>query len=503
MFRSSTLVLVGMVLAMLTSVASAQKKYDNLLSRVPDGTNTLVMIDVEKLHNSPLGIKEGWKEKHESRFSAGIAGVPPQSSIFVKAAKLEFSSMATEWEVSLMDLNYEPSIPKIAARYQGTTDRISDREVAVLPGDMYAVKFGPRIAAVGAPAKRQDVANWINRVYSKSLRGLSPYLDGQKVFAERNAQIIMAMDLAHVASVDEVKHKLQNSPLLKGKEVDIDALSEALASIRGISLGIGVTEVRTGAIKIDFDKDITVIGDLAKPILLKILSDRGAFIYEFTDWKVQVRGKTIQMSGPLYESGLRRILSLLDVPPSLQEPAPPADDNDPVAKEKLMGLASQSYFKSVSSLIDDLNHDKQNRQTMGQMSVWFNKYARQIDRLPMVDVDPDMLNYGKFVSESLRKGESAVTKAAAQSRTRQQEVPEQYDVETWSRPVGVTWYGGAYSWDSWRATPNRNRKGQIQAQVRTQERIRGNMDANIVLQHVAEASADIRRYMTARYHIEF
>ncbi|MFT5525816.1 MAG: hypothetical protein ACI9G1_002302 [Pirellulaceae bacterium] len=502
MFRNPLMMCFGVAVALVASVANAQK-FDNLLSRVPDGANTLILIDVEKLHDSPLGKKEGWRTKHENAFSAGVAGVPPQASVFVKAAKLDYGTLDTDWEVSLMDLNYEPNIAKIAARYQGTTDRISDREVAILPGDMYAVKFGPRIAGVGAPAKRQDVANWINRIYSNSLQGLSPYLDGQKLFAERNAQIIMAMDLSHAVSISQVKEKLGKSPLLKDKNVDIDELSEALASIHGVSLGIGVNESRIGAIKIDFDKDITVIGDLAKPILLKVLADHGVLIYEFTDWQVSVSGKSIQLTGALQQSGMRRILSLLDVPPSLQDAAASVDVNDPASKEKLAGLSSQAYFKSVQSLIDDLNQDKKNRQTMGQMSVWFTKYARQIDRLPILNVDEDLLNYGKFVSESLLQGSSSVTNAAAQSRIRQQEVPEQYDVQTWSRPVGVTWYGGAYSWNGWSATPNRNRKGQIQAGVRTQERIKGSMDANIVMQHIQEASADIRRYMTARYNIEF
>ena len=485
----------------LLSVTAANAQFDEAAKWVPENANCLVMVQAENILNSAIGRRENWATDRSAAFRSGASFFPPTTKRILMGSQIDFEFMDSVFHVGVFEKKgSEINLVEVSKRVNGNIATIGGKQALELPNNSYLIKVDNTTLVTMTPSNRQMTTRWLAKKSSGRM-SVSPYLAEAVKFADENAQVIVAFDLEGVLDPAEIEKRLVEGGSVL--EVSAASVAKTLSTLRGVTLGVTVNDRISGAIKIDFDKDITVIGDLAKPILLKILSDRGAFIYEFTDWKVQVRGKTIQMSGPLYESGLRRILSLLDVPPSLQEPAPPADDNDPVAKEKLMGLASQSYFKSVSSLIDDLNHDKQNRQTMGQMSVWFNKYARQIDRLPMVDVDPDMLNYGKFVSESLRKGESAVTKAAAQSRTRQQEVPEQYDVETWSRPVGVTWYGGAYSWDSWRATPNRNRKGQIQAQVRTQERIRGNMDANIVLQHVAEASADIRRYMTARYHIEF
>ena len=44
---------------------------------------------------------------------------------------------------------------------------------------------------------------------------------------------------------------------------------------------------------------------------------------------------------------------------------------------------------------------------------------------------------------------------------------------------------------------------QARARVRTQERVRGNMSANLILQAIDDAAADIRVAMTQKYNVEF
>jgi hypothetical protein len=45
--------------------------------------------------------------------------------------------------------------------------------------------------------------------------------------------------------------------------------------------------------------------------------------------------------------------------------------------------------------------------------------------------------------------------------------------------------------------------GQAQALVRTQERQRGTMSANLILQAIDNAAADMRVAMTQKYNVEF
>jgi len=108
--------------------------------------------------------------------------------------------------------------------------------------------------------------------------------------------------------VEEVKAKLAAFESLKG--IDLDKASQALASIRGLTLGLTVTDRRNGAIRVDFNEDISVIRDVAKPLLLEALGNQGMMINEFRDWNVQVTEKQVRLSGTLEDCGTRSPVEL-------------------------------------------------------------------------------------------------------------------------------------------------------------------------------------------------
>ncbi|MBI1247030.1 hypothetical protein GC197_04205 [bacterium] len=499
--------LAGVVLLFWGVVPGQSKaQFKELTRRVPDGANTILFIDVDQLQNSPMGKAQNWRAKHEQAFEAGLDTVPPQAIDFIAAAKLDLATKRAVWQAGVMRLRYDPSIPKVAVRYQGTTDYLGERPVAVLPGDIYVVRFMENIVGYGMPATRQDAALWINKYYDNSLQGLSDYLKEAESFADAGSPIILALDLTNSVSPQTVRKHLEHWQSVQGQQVDLDQLAKAIASIRGISLGVTVQQEMVGAVKVDFAEDITLMKEFAKPLLLEILGQQGMMIDEIQDWKVNVSPHTVQLTGTLYPSGLRRILSLVETPPSLQEArqkaAASGGNSEEETQKETAIAASKIYYKSIVSMLDELREKKQHRQTLGQVGVWFDKYARKIDRLPIANVDPALLKYGQYVSEMMRTGQSQITDAAASSRIRQQQVPEQYDVSSYSVPVGANWTG-QYSWNGWQATPNWDRTGELQAQVRTQENIRGARSANDVLRSIDNATADIRRQMTQKYGVEF
>ena len=200
----------------------------------------------------------------------------------------------------------------------------------------------------------------------------------------------------------------------------------------------------------DFEKDATILGDFAKPLLLESLARQGAMIEEFRDWQVKINGTQIQIGGTLYESGMRRIMSILDAPPSLQTAAQESMGSDEESKKKLMALATKQYFQSVVSLLDDLRGKRKSEDfvTWGQVGLWFEKYARKIDRMPILNVDPEMLDFGAFVADSLRQAEDAMKGIGARSGYRKTQLPNYYNVQTYARPFGVTRWGvhGVYGY---------------------------------------------------------
>jgi hypothetical protein len=99
---------------------------------------------------------------------------------------------------------------------------------------------------------------------------------------------------------------------------------------------------------------------------------------------------------------------------------------------------------------------------MGQIGIWFRNFARRIDQLPMVNVHPELLDWGGFVADSLRQGQLAV-QAAAAGKAR--------------RPLG-------------------NR-------ARTQSRRQGTMSAQALVRELESATLEIRRRMMEIFNAEF
>src|SRR5204863_463707 len=61
-----------------TSVAQAQNgEVGSALKYVPASANSLAIVKVQDLMNSPRGIKEEWAQKHQTAFLAGSVHVPP------------------------------------------------------------------------------------------------------------------------------------------------------------------------------------------------------------------------------------------------------------------------------------------------------------------------------------------------------------------------------------------------------------------------------------------
>jgi hypothetical protein len=145
---------------------------------------------------------------------------------------------------------------------------------------------------------------------------------------------------------------------------------------------------------------------------------------------------------------------------------------------------------------------------MGQTAVFFDRYADRIDRLPSLNVDPYLLEFGSYVSGSLRNGAGAVRGAQVSGTIAAQNVQQQYDYSSWYTPIGVVagdgfGGGGAYGWGGWSATPNVERTQNLQTKARFQEQVQGNMSANQIMAQIEKAAGDTRRQMTAKYQAQF
>ncbi len=73
-----------------------------LLQRIPESANTIFLLHVEKIFNSPLAQKEGWQQHYEKSVDAGMMHLPADTLQYILAGDLDFTSMQPAWQVGAM-----------------------------------------------------------------------------------------------------------------------------------------------------------------------------------------------------------------------------------------------------------------------------------------------------------------------------------------------------------------------------------------------------------------
>src|SRR5262249_15146445 len=130
-----------------------------------------------------------------------------------------------------------------------------------------------------------------------------------------------------------------------------------------------------------------------------------------------------------------------------------------------------------------------------QNALWFDKWARKIDRLPLVNVDKDLLGFGQYISGSLRDMATSVRGIGIQSGARTAQVYQQVST---SYNAGMSYWGGGASYDAeWN-----NVDGERRA-IRAEERAKGATSARGIASDIEDATAKIRVAMTQKYNVEF
>src|SRR5262249_3858672 len=140
------------------------------------------------------------------------------------------------------------------------------------------------------------------------------------------------------------------------------------------------------------------------------LEQRGMALDDLQSWAVTHDKKSISLHGELSSSGLLRFGSLFELPQIDLDPS-----EEPVAADKPQLYATQNHFKAVNKLLDDLLAQKKDANTWGQLGMWIDQYAKRIDRLPLVNVDPDMTAYSAGVADDLRQISSSIKGAGIRS----------------------------------------------------------------------------------------
>lgn len=461
-----------------------ETSWQPLLGRAPADANALVMINAEKVRDSGFARKAGWNSADSA--PGGLRTLLPRGEVrrVVFAARLNLADLSPRWEAGLLETGSDPSLAMFAAGVRGPHELLGSTPAVRLPIDAYLLKLAPSTFGVLGPADRQQAVAWARAAENpKPLH--SAYLAKIASFPETvGTEVMLGLDLLDAVDAAVVKDALQKSPTLADAKLDIETAAPIIASIEGIALGVRVLDQATGMIRIDFGRDPTSLAAVMKPLLLERLAARGAMIEDFQSWTLEVKDRTAYLGGNLTPAGLSLILSLVE--PELPEAKPDttaATSVAPTGPPKPSVEKSVQHFKQVKQLITEVRFPSSDLKfvSAGAFGAWIDRQARRIDQLPLLGVDPELLDYSQGVAKSLR-----VT--AAKQR-------------------GATIGASAYSTRRYRYTDDDTGQSYVsESQNQIQSRME-NSAANLshveVMRMLDDETAEMRRRMTERYGVEF
>jgi hypothetical protein len=495
----------------LSSVALGQDPFGALVNRVPRSANAVVILNVEKILSSPVAVQEGWRDDMAKSFESGLIRVPPQAVRFVLGAEIDLEFMEPKWEVALADMAVDWSTEEVMKRRGGTPDTVGGLPAVALPEDIYVVQFASRTLGAMAPANRQAVYRWLRELQSN--QPLSPYLERAAGFSFRaSTDIIMAIDLEGAVNPQRIQENVNNSDLPSKTGLTAEELTKVLEGVRGVRLGINIGARPVAALAVDFRDPVPFSPDQAKALVLEVLAEKGMSISDIESWKASVSEKRtfITIQGYLSDSGLRRVLSVIDShapeEPQTAQPEQPEQPEQPASPgehpSKVIA-SSVKYFQTIDTLLSDLKQDMKKVANINGIAVWFDRYADKIDRMPILNVDKDLVNFGAYVATQLRGASGSVRMMGIRGRARTMTITDAGGYNYAYRYGGGPWggWGGQAYWKN----PRAEMSNWIQegVAIRSQERAGMAVDVQTIRANLIQATADARRQMTERYQVEF
>jgi hypothetical protein len=375
-------------------------------------------------------------------------------------------------------------MPLIARAEGGYVDTVEGMQTAFSPRDACFVSLAPRILGAMFPANRQDLARWLRQVKEREQPAISPYL---KEVVDRAqgaaAPFTMAMDLDNLLTLPQVRARLRRSEALRVKDVDREAVARVLTSLKGVKFTVVIDNYFNGKLRIDFGESAAPLSQITKPLLFEVLENQGLMHKDFNDWRILVAGKTIALEGRLSLDGLKMITDLIPVPAATLPTSATGPQGDPASSEPSPAETSQKYFKQLTQRLDDLKAKAKDSQVTDRILLLnADRYAQEIDRLPVLNVDPDLLDFGSAASQTLRSLRNRTAGAGMNASLRQTNLS-----------YGGNYGGYFYGDDRILSTELINRQEKISLKV----------DRTQVWTDVENKTADLRKKLTLKYKVEF
>jgi hypothetical protein len=482
-------IFVGSVAALLVCGSARfiqAGEWPKLLEHPPAGTNTILLINCEELQLGAARLKN-FKNGEQKGAAANLsADIPEKSKRAAISAFVDFDSLEPVWELGTVTFQKDklPTPKGLAEHEGGYLDPIGGRSVVWSPRGRYFVLLSADKLAVYKPADRPGVARWV-RSLAQPAQPLPDYLKKASERALDNVALVLAVDMADSVSPVPVKDKLASLQSLSESKANLDELAKLLADLQGVTFSVTVEDQFMGKLQFDFGTAPGALNKLGKGIVLEVFSRRGILFPELRDWQSAVQGKSLVLSGPLDAGTVLNVLSFLRGAPSTSEAAYESLGNSEGggSSSSKAAEASKRYFTAVQRVLSQCRDTK--GLSVAERGCFNDKLSRKIDDLPMLNVDPELLDYGANIAQLIRGAGLAIRSANVATGGQKAVSSSSY------------FYGGYYGGFAVNNNVAYNQALTNQAHAEGMQQHLSNM------QQVDTLTAEIRRKMTQKYMVEF
>src|SRR5882724_291022 len=219
---------LAVLISWQTLALGAEASFQTLAQRLPASSNAVVAINVRKVLQSPYARREHWGSNQADAWAKQPVMIPPGASRLIMAADVRTSTMESNWEMCLMEMDKMPSVQQLADAEGGHVDRIWDKDGAYSPINAYFVPIEPTVLASITPAERSLIARWVRQPVQPDGVVASPYIKGVIASLSETTDMVMAIDLEGAYGLPIIRRFLQQHDIKEIPDDKLDATTQAL-----------------------------------------------------------------------------------------------------------------------------------------------------------------------------------------------------------------------------------------------------------------------------------
>jgi hypothetical protein len=489
-FTKRALLTLALTVVALCLCGSAHATFKTMAQKLPASSNAIVAINVAKLLETPYA-KAEWTPNTPEAWVKQPVMIPPGSTRILMASDVQTNTMESVWELSLMEMERVPELQVLAAGEGGNIDRVWDKDAVASPINAYFIPLDKKLLASITPANRSAIAKWLRTPLQPEGNVTSNYIKGVLATLGDKTDIVMAMELEGAFSVPNIRRFLEENDIKEIKTIELDNAARTLGTMLGIKLEMTVDKEVKGRATVDFTRETDGLAPAAKPIMIAVLNAAGMHIDDIDNWTFAASGKQITMEGKVSTPSLRQLLSIVQSPipaaTTTTDKKPAEGGNVPADPAQ----ASQRYYKLICANLDNFRPTS----SPSEAATFARATSKRIDQLPILNVDPALVQWGAMVSLKLKQAGGTMAIGQTQMNARVAGIADP-SYSTYSYDAG-----GQYRTDVNPAEAENARRQRRAAAL--EQKAQAQQQAVQIMTEIGETRPKIRAEMVEKYKVEF